>query len=72
MGGADVIAQALDAGLVDVLHLHLAPLALGGGSPLFRRVGRIRMRQTDVQFSPLATHLTYDVGSSRDVGGSAR
>jgi dihydrofolate reductase len=61
MGGGDVIAQALDAGLVDELHLHLAPTVLGDGTPLFHGVGRIEMRQTDVRVSPHATHLTYDL-----------
>ena len=36
MGGGDVIGQAIEQGLVDELHLHLAPLLLGGGTPLFR------------------------------------
>jgi dihydrofolate reductase len=62
MGGGDIIAQALDAGLVDQLHLHLAPMVLGEGTPLFHGVGRIEMRQTDVQVSPHATHLTYELG----------
>ncbi len=61
MGGGDVIAQALDAGLVDELHLHLAPMLLGDGTPLFHAVGRTEMRQTDVQVSPFATHLTYEL-----------
>jgi dihydrofolate reductase len=61
MGGGDVIAQALDAGLVDELRLHLAPIVLGDGTPLFNRVGRVEMRQTDVQISPHATHLTYEL-----------
>jgi dihydrofolate reductase len=61
MGGGDVIAQALDAGLVDELHLHLAPMVLGAGTPLFHGAGPIAMRQTDVQVSPNATHLTYEL-----------
>lgn len=62
MGGGDVIAQALDAGLVDQLHVHVSPIVLGAGTPLFRGVGRIEMRQTDVQVSSTATHITYELG----------
>ncbi len=35
MGGASVIQQALKAGLVDSLHLHVAPIILGAGTRLF-------------------------------------
>ena len=35
MGGADVIRQALDAGLVDELTVIVAPVVLGGGKRLF-------------------------------------
>ena len=41
MGGGDVIGQALEQGLVDELRLHLAPMLLGGGTPLFKQ-GRAR------------------------------
>jgi dihydrofolate reductase len=41
MGGGDVIGQALEQGLVDELRLHLAPMVLGGGTPLFKQ-GRAR------------------------------
>ena len=41
MGGGDVIGQALEQGLVDELRLHLAPMVLGGGTPLFKP-GRAR------------------------------
>jgi dihydrofolate reductase len=34
-GGADVIRQGLDAGLVDELAIFVAPVILGGGKPLF-------------------------------------
>ena len=35
MGGADVIRQALAAGLVDELTIIVAPVILGGGKRLF-------------------------------------
>src|SRR5690606_7058342 len=40
MGGGDVSRRALDAGVVDELRIHLSPLVLGAGTPLFRDVGR--------------------------------
>jgi dihydrofolate reductase len=60
MGGGDVIGQAIQQGLVDELHLHLAPMLLGGGTPLFRAGTRQRYRQHDVRRSSNAVHLTYE------------
>jgi dihydrofolate reductase len=60
MGGGDVIGQAIDQGLVDELRLHLAPVLLGGGTPLFRAGTRQRYRQGDVRPSSNAVHLTYE------------
>jgi dihydrofolate reductase len=60
MGGGDVIGQALEMGLVDELHLHLAPMLLGGGTPLFRSGTRQTYRQRDVSESSHAVHLTYE------------
>ena len=34
-GGAEVAQQYLRAGLVDTMHIHVAPLLLGGGTRLF-------------------------------------
>ena len=36
-GGAEVAQQYLRAGLVDELHLHIAPVFLGAGRRLFER-----------------------------------
>jgi dihydrofolate reductase len=60
MGGGDVIGQAIEAGLVDELHLHLAPMLLGGGTPLFRAGTSQRYRQRDVRPSSNAVHLVYE------------
>ena len=60
MGGGDVVGQALEQGLVDELRLHLAPLLLGGGTPLFKAGTRQRYRQRDVRPSRNAVHLTYE------------
>ena len=60
MGGGDVIGQAIEKGLVDELHLHLAPMLLGGGTPLFRAGTRQTYRQVDVRPSTNAVHLIYE------------
>ena len=60
MGGGDIIGQTIGQGLVDELHLHLAPILLGGGTPLFRAGTHQRYRQRDVRPSSNAVHLTYE------------
>ena len=60
MGGGDVIGQALEQGLVDALRLHLAPMVLGGGTPLFKAGTRQMYRQREVSPSRNAVHLTYE------------
>jgi dihydrofolate reductase len=60
MGGGDVIGQAIETGLVDELHLHLAPMVLGGGTPLFRAGTAQMYRQRDVRPSAHAVHLVYE------------
>lgn len=61
MGGGRLIGTALEAGLVDVLRLHLAPVVLGGGTPLFVAGVPVGFTQTEVVSTTTATHLTYDV-----------
>jgi dihydrofolate reductase len=62
-GGADTIDQAIRAGLVDELQLHLAPVLLGAGARLFDGVAPAlpRFEITQVIESPLVTHLRYRV-----------
>jgi dihydrofolate reductase len=64
-GGADVDRQYLNAGLIDEIRLHLAPILLGAGTPLFTGVrSELRLVPTQATNSPLATHLTYQVDAS--------
>ncbi|MEU0436137.1 dihydrofolate reductase family protein [Streptomyces sp. NPDC006290] len=61
MGGGATIGSALDAGLVDMLSLHLAPVMLGAGTPLFTGGPPRTLVQRSVTSTSTATHLTYDV-----------
>lgn len=61
MGGGTTIGSAFDAGLVDALTLHLSPVVLGAGTPLFTGGARRTLVQRSVTATSTATHLTYDV-----------
>jgi dihydrofolate reductase len=61
MGGGDVIRQCVDLGLADELRIHLSPIILGGGTPLFAGSQRHELVQRSVDVSTTATHLIYDV-----------
>ncbi|WP_329485352.1 dihydrofolate reductase family protein [Kitasatospora sp. NBC_01246] len=61
MGGGALIRSALDAGLVDLLSLHLAPVLLGAGTPLFTGAVPRTLVQRSVLATSTATHVTYDV-----------
>jgi len=62
MGGADVIRQALDAGLVDELTIIVAPVILGDGKRLFDGFAKsIDLEQLGVRQSKFATFIDYRV-----------
>jgi len=61
MGGGALVGSALVAGLVDVLSLHLAPVILGSGTPLFTGGPPRALVQRSVLQTSTATHLVYDV-----------
>ncbi|MBI0296959.1 dihydrofolate reductase family protein [Streptomyces sp. PRKS01-29] len=61
MGGGATVGSAIGAGLVEVLSLHLAPVVLGAGTPLFTGGAPRTLVQRSVISTPTATHLTYDV-----------
>lgn len=62
-GGADAIRQAIKAGVVDEISLHIAPLMLGGGVRLFEGLGSndLKLEQTNMIASPAVTHANYRV-----------
>jgi dihydrofolate reductase len=62
MGGADVIRQALRAGLLDELSTSIAPVVLGGGKRLFDGFDQtVVLEHVGLLQSPFATHITYRV-----------
>ena len=65
-GGADVIQQYLNAGLVDELSIALSPVFLGEGLRLFDGVDkrRVSLDIVDAVHSPLVTHLRYALGAA--------
>ena len=65
MGGADVIRQALEAGIVDELTIIIAPVILGGGKHLFDGFSEsLELEHVGVRQSPFATFIDYRVNPS--------
>jgi dihydrofolate reductase len=62
-GGANVIVQYLNAGLVDELASDVAPTLFGDGTPLLAGLDtdRIGIEIAEAIHSPLVTHLRYHV-----------
>jgi dihydrofolate reductase len=59
-GGAEAIQQYLKAGLLDELHLHVAPLLLGGGRRLLDGVEPLQLTNSAVVGSPSGVaHVKY-------------
>jgi dihydrofolate reductase len=66
MGGPTIAQQAVRAGLVDEISIHLVPVLLGAGSRLFEQLGAeaIELERIDLIASPQATHLRFRVVKS--------
>ena len=61
-GGADVIRQGLDAGIVDELHIIVAPVILGGGKHLFDDFTKsLDLENRRVRQSRWATFIEFGV-----------
>jgi len=61
-GGGDVIRQGLDAGIVDELHIIVAPVILGDGKPLFEDFTKsVDLENRGVRQSRWATFMEFAV-----------
>jgi len=62
-GGADVIIQYVNAGLVDEFAVALSPVLLGAGRRLFDGIdaSRVSLDPMEAISSPMVTHLRYAV-----------
>jgi dihydrofolate reductase len=67
-GGADIVQQALTAGLIDELHLHITPVLLGQGTRLFDNLpaGIVELERLRVVDSTDATHLSFRIPHSQE------
>jgi dihydrofolate reductase len=63
IGGTTIVRQCLQAGLLDEIHIHLAPVLLGDGIRLFDHpgTGPITLEKLLVVDTPDVTHVRYRV-----------
>jgi dihydrofolate reductase len=60
--GATIMQQALPLGLVDEIRVHVIPVLLGGGTPLFGMLdSSITLKRTQARVTPAATHIGFRV-----------
>jgi dihydrofolate reductase len=67
-GGANTVRQFLEAGLLDELQIHLAPVLLADGVRLFEGIDpeRVELEPARVIDSPRVTHLRYRLVASEN------
>jgi dihydrofolate reductase len=62
VGGPDLAAQAIKAGLVDEIHLFVNPVVIGSGNPAFQNNVRVMLELVDEKcFTNGVVHLHYRV-----------
>ena len=61
-GGANVIQQYLNAGLIDEFTIHYSPVFFGHGSPLFSAISKdINVKIKEAVASKEVTHVTFEI-----------
>lgn len=61
-GGGELAQSLLEAGVIDEVGLNVHPVLLGGGVPLFRDAGRIKLKLTECrQIGGGCVYMTYRV-----------
>jgi len=64
VGGPDLAAQAIEAGLVDECHLFVAPIVVGGGKRSLPDHVRLKLELLDERrFASGVVHLHYRIGT---------
>ena len=61
MGGAETGRQFMAAGLVDEISIHLVPVVLGGGTPMFTGGLPVELENISSLQTAAATHLRFRV-----------
>jgi dihydrofolate reductase len=71
MGGPTIAQQAVRAGLVDEIAIHMVPVLLGAGSRLFEHLTpeAVELERIELIASPQATHLRFRVVAREPVRG---
>ncbi len=65
MGGAEIIRQALAAGIIDELTIIIAPVVMGAGKRLFDGFSQsLELEHLGVRQSPHSTFIQYQVQRS--------
>jgi dihydrofolate reductase len=63
VGGANIVTQAIQTGLVDEIHMDIAPILFGKGLQPFEQIEEesIQLKKMDVMETSVRTHLKFRV-----------
>jgi dihydrofolate reductase len=72
VNGGSMASQALEAGLIDEIHIDLVPVVLGGGVPFLGKLKNVpvELAGPTVVEGRGVTHLTYHVRYPESTGGN--